>query len=115
MALLRWRPIIVVTALLLIGASCGNSKGSAGDTTLAKFTAPSDGGASHRATHDPISGVPGVTDSSISYAVVGTKANNPLGTCLLDCYLSRHQRLLRLPQLAGRHLRPQAHGRTGDR
>lgn len=88
MALLRWRPIIVVTALLLIGASCGNSKGSAGDTTLAKFTAPSDGGASHRATHDPISGVPGVTDSSISYAVVGTKANNPLGTCLLDCYLS---------------------------
>ena len=35
----------------------------------------------------PIEGVPGVTDEEISFAVIGTKANNPLGTCILDCYV----------------------------
>jgi hypothetical protein len=35
-----------------------------------------------------ITGVPGVTDDAIKYAVIGTKANNPLGTCILDCYLT---------------------------
>ena len=34
-----------------------------------------------------ISGVPGVSDKEIDYAVIGTKSNNPLGTCILDCYL----------------------------
>ncbi len=34
----------------------------------------------------PISGVPGITDTEISYAALGTNSNNPLGTCVLDCY-----------------------------
>lgn len=34
-----------------------------------------------------IEGVPGVTDDEIRFAVIGTKANNPLGTCILDCYV----------------------------
>ena len=34
----------------------------------------------------PIEGVPGVNDAEISVAVIGTKSNNPLGTCILDCY-----------------------------
>ena len=34
----------------------------------------------------PIEGVPGVSDEEIAVAVIGTKANNPLGTCILDCY-----------------------------
>ena len=39
-----------------------------------------------RDTFVEISGVPGVTDDEIQFSVIGTKANNPLGTCILDCY-----------------------------
>ena len=35
----------------------------------------------------PISGVPGVTDEAIQYAVLGTGPSNPAGYCLLECYL----------------------------
>ena len=28
-----------------------------------------------------------MTDDEISYAAIGTGENNPLGTCILDCYL----------------------------
>ena len=35
----------------------------------------------------PIEGVPGVTDETISYGVVGTGLSNPLGYCLLECYV----------------------------
>ncbi len=40
--------------------------------------------------HDfvPIDGVPGVSDDEISVAVVGIREFNPLGTCILDCYLT---------------------------
>ena len=31
--------------------------------------------------------MPGVSDDEIAYSVVGTKTNNPLGTCILDCYV----------------------------
>jgi ABC-type branched-subunit amino acid transport system substrate-binding protein len=31
--------------------------------------------------------VPGVTDDEIRFAAFGTQANNPLGTCVLDCYV----------------------------
>lgn len=34
-----------------------------------------------------ITGVPGVTDSEIKFAAFGTNSNNPLGTCVLDCYV----------------------------
>ena len=35
-----------------------------------------------------LEGVPGVTDDEIRVNVVGTKANNPLGTCILDCFVT---------------------------
>jgi hypothetical protein len=35
----------------------------------------------------PITGVPGVTDEEIRFAAFGTQANNPLGTCVLNCYV----------------------------
>ncbi|MDE0699852.1 MAG: ABC transporter substrate-binding protein [Acidimicrobiaceae bacterium] len=35
-----------------------------------------------------IEGVPGVSDDEISVAVVGIREFNPLGTCILDCYLT---------------------------
>ena len=34
----------------------------------------------------PISGVPGVTDEAIQFAVLGTGPSNPAGYCLLECY-----------------------------
>ena len=35
-----------------------------------------------------LDGVPGVTDEEIRVAVIGTNANNPLGTCVLDCFVT---------------------------
>ena len=40
----------------------------------------------HRHEFAPLEGVPGVTDDEIRVSVVGTRSNNPLGTCILDCY-----------------------------
>jgi hypothetical protein len=85
-----WRAIAAFTALSLATAACGNSD----DDDSAPTTTESDGGSSttagggdsERDTFVPISGVPGVTDDEIAYAAIGTKSNNPLGTCILDCY-----------------------------
>jgi hypothetical protein len=41
-----------------------------------------------RDTHEDISGVPGVSDEAITYDVIGVESNNPLGTCILDCYVA---------------------------
>jgi hypothetical protein len=75
-----------LVALLLIVPACGNAKGSAGGGG-GKVKAPTDGGEKNRKVHKTIDGVPGVSDDEISYAVVGTKQNNPLGICILDCYV----------------------------
>ncbi|MCU1351995.1 MAG: ABC-type branched-chain amino acid transport system periplasmic component-like protein [Acidimicrobiales bacterium] len=80
------RLMIALTALLLIAPACGNAKGKAGTGSGGTVKAPTDGGEKNRKVHKTISGVPGVTDSEIAYAIIGTKKNNPLGTCLLDCY-----------------------------
>lgn len=63
----------VLAALLLAVAACSNS----GDDTA---DPPAD-------EPESISGVPGVTDDEIRYSVFGTRSNNPLGTCVLDCYV----------------------------
>jgi hypothetical protein len=66
------------------------------DDDGAPTTTAEDGGSSttegggddgDRDTFVPISGVPGVTDDEIAYAAIGTRSNNPLGTCILDCYV----------------------------
>ncbi len=78
--------------VILLGlAACGNSGGdqSSSSTTAASGssqTGSGEGGEAHRDEHVAISGVPGVSDDKISFAVIGTKGNNPLGTCILDCY-----------------------------
>lgn len=84
----------------LAAAACSNSDetttdGGATTPTAASSvtTAPTDSGsattaaASDRDVFVPISGVPGVSDDEIGFAVIGTRSNNPLGTCILDCYL----------------------------
>ena len=42
----------------------------------------------HRHDFVALEGVPGVTDDEIRVNVVGTKSNNPLGTCILDCFVT---------------------------
>ena len=84
-----WRAIAALTVLSLAAAACGNSDPDSGPTTTARggvstTTADDDG---DRDTFVPISGVPGVTDEEIAYAAIGTKSNNPLGNCILDCYV----------------------------
>ncbi|HEY4376903.1 MAG TPA: ABC transporter substrate-binding protein [Acidimicrobiales bacterium] len=79
----------MTVVLVVVAAACGNAKQpGASPSTADKVAAPTDGGAAHRNTHHAISGVPGVTDKAINYAVVGTKQGNPLGTCILDCYVA---------------------------
>ena len=72
---------------LLVAAACSNSssntKASASSATSSGSSSSSD---AQRNTHVPISGVPGVSDTAITYDIIGTKSNNPLGTCILDCY-----------------------------
>jgi branched-chain amino acid transport system substrate-binding protein len=84
------RQTVAALVVLSLGvAACGNSSDDDADT-------PAAGGESRsgpvsdaeRDTFESISGVPGVTDDEISYAVIGVEANNPLGTCVLDCYLA---------------------------
>ena len=86
----RHRGRAVVATLLLLGAAaCGNSSGEDEDTSPDTTEAGSGsttggGGEGDRDTFVSISGVPGVTDDEIAYQVIGTQANNPLGTCILD-------------------------------
>jgi len=80
-------PVVIFTVLGLVTVGCGNASSDSESSSPKQGTsAPSDGGESNRNVHKSISGVPGVSDSAMTYALVGTKANNPLGTCLLDCY-----------------------------
>ena len=84
-----WRAILVFTALVVASAACGNSSGNDASTktTAGSSSSTAAMGAEQRDTFKPIVGVPGVTDKEISFAVVGTRTNNPLGGCILDCYL----------------------------
>ena len=69
-----------------MASACGNS-GDSSSTTTAAATVTTAEGSADRDTFVELSGVPGVTDEEIAYSVIGTRANNPLGTCILDCYL----------------------------
>ena len=42
----------------------------------------------HRHEFVALEGVPGVTDEEIRVNVIGTRSNNPLGTCILDCFIT---------------------------
>ena len=83
------RAIAVLTILILAAAGCGNSgdDDDASDDGGATDDAAEPSGADERDTFVSLDGVPGVTDDAISFAAIGTRSNNPLGTCILDCYL----------------------------
>ncbi len=97
------RSIAVAVVAGLVMVSCSSSSTTA-KTTVASATttaatsssAPSDSTAVTTATTAPkgpdlgkfeaITGVPGVSDKEIKFAVEGTGPSNPLGYCLLECY-----------------------------
>ncbi len=84
------RTIAAIAALALVLGACANSEsdGTSGPaTTAADAPAPGTGGEKDRDVKNDISGVPGVTGDEIKFTVVGTKQGNPLGTCILDCYV----------------------------
>ena len=84
------RTIAAIAALALVLGACGNSKSdstSAPATPSGSAPAPGTGGEKDRDVKKDISGVPGVTDGEIKFTAVGTKEGNPLGTCILDCYV----------------------------
>ena len=51
---------------------------------------------------------PGVTDDEIRFAAFGTNSNNPLGTCVLDCYVHGINAYFAYRNSEGGHLRPGA-------
>src|SRR4051812_15695087 len=72
------RSSVVVLLIVFVAAACGSS-GKGGDGASSSTTTA---GGQKNVHLD----VPGVTDDEIRFAVIGTKANNPLGSCILDCY-----------------------------
>lgn len=79
-----WFLAVPVVAILLLGA-CSNSSGT---STSASTTGGATGGTAVTSGEKvPIEGVPGVTDDEIQFSAFGTRSNNPLGTCVLDCYV----------------------------
>ena len=85
-----------VFAFVLVGAmaaaACGNSGDDDAavteDTEPTETSEPAEGASEDgdRDTFVSISGVPGVSDEEITFAAIGTRSNNPLGNCILDCY-----------------------------
>src|SRR4051794_6003789 len=84
----RHRHLVVVVAIGLLLAACGNSgdKASSSSSSSASGSSASASSSVDTTTHVAITGVPGVTDTAINYAALGTNSNNPLGTCVLDCF-----------------------------
>lgn len=86
----RRQVVAVALCLSLVMVACGNSKSDSSNAPTGGgggASSPKDGGEKSRNVKKDISGVPGVSSDTISYAVIGTKQGNPLGTCILDCYV----------------------------
>ncbi len=71
-----YRIAILLAALGLLAAACGNASDK---TSTSPSSSPSGTGGSGAP-------VPGVTSDEIKFSAIGTNSNNPLGTCVLDCY-----------------------------
>ncbi len=73
------------TTTTTVPADDGDGDGGSDDTTT---TAAPDDDAPDRETFVSIEGVPGVSDDEITIAAIGLREGNPLGTCILDCYVT---------------------------
>jgi hypothetical protein len=86
--------IAVLFALVATAAACSNSSGDSGTASGSGSGSGNSTGSTPGSTADvdtsefiAIEGVPGVTDEAINYSVLSTATNNPLGTCVMDCYV----------------------------
>ena len=107
--------LAALLTLTLFAAACGNSgddettdetttttaapddatdDDTTDDTTDDDTTTDDDPPAVDRDTFVALEGVPGVSDDEIAVAVLGLREGNPLGTCILDCYLTGIQAYL---------------------
>ena len=81
--LVRWWALVL--ALAVGAAACGNSgddeESSSDEPAADTADAATDGGGGGGGER------PGVTDDEIRFSALGTRSNNPLGTCVLDCYV----------------------------
>jgi hypothetical protein len=80
----------IVLALAIVGCSnSGDDDGDAGTTSPPTTAGSTETTAATGTTAEfvPLPDVPGVTDDEIRYAAFGTNSNNPLGTCVLDCFV----------------------------
>ena len=82
---LRRSLLVGAVLALLLAAACSNSSDTK-PTTAASGAAAGSGASNDTTQHVPISGVPGVSDTEIHFSSLGTNSNNPLGTCVLDCF-----------------------------
>jgi ABC-type branched-subunit amino acid transport system substrate-binding protein len=73
------RVLGIFFALALLLGACGNSDDDEDDAGGTTDTEQPEGASTSV-------DAPGVTDTEIRFAAFGTQANNPLGTCVLDCY-----------------------------
>jgi ABC-type branched-subunit amino acid transport system substrate-binding protein len=85
------RLLAALAATALVVAACGNSddddSAEPDETTTTAAGGPeTTGGGDATGEFVPLEGVPGVTDEEIRFSAFGTQANNPLGTCVMDCY-----------------------------
>jgi hypothetical protein len=81
------RAIAAVLLLALVATACSNSSKAAGEGDGDGDGGGGNGGEESRDEFVELSGVPGVSDDEITFAAIGTKTGNPLGTCILDCYV----------------------------
>jgi hypothetical protein len=72
--------IIIGVVLAFLAVACGNASDDKKDAA-SPTSAPSTGG-----TGGSGAPVPGVTADEIRFSSIGTNSNNPLGTCVLDCF-----------------------------
>ncbi|WP_338045469.1 hypothetical protein [Parafrankia soli] len=77
----RYPPTRLLGLLMAPGlafTACSSSSSSSSDDA--------DGGETTAAPDQTVNGAPGVTQDEIRFSVLGTKTNNPTGSCMLDCF-----------------------------
>ena len=77
------RVLALATLVGLLAAGCGNASDNGSSSSTTTSTTAGSAGAGSAA----VSSAPGVTKDEIRFSVLATKSNNPLGTCVMDCYV----------------------------
>src|SRR5947209_4188498 len=80
------RSVLLMMVVTLVVAACSNSSDKKPTTAGSSGAASGSTASGDLGQKVAISGVPGVSDSEIRYSSLGTNSNNPLGTCVLDCF-----------------------------